>query len=88
MIAVVCWQNVPFYMILFLAGLASFSPELQAAAKLDGWRATGRSSGALKLPHLQGTIRTGAMLAVIGSLRLLRPHLRDDRRVAPTAPRK
>ena len=67
-IAVVCWQNVPFYMILFLAGLASFSPELQAAAKLDGasdWTIFWR----LKLPHLQGTIRTGAMLAVIGSLR-------------------
>ncbi len=67
-IAVICWQNVPFYMILFLAGLASFPPELQEAATLDGasdatifWR--------IKLPHLQGTIRTGAMLAVIGSLR-------------------
>lgn len=67
-IAVVCWQNVPFYMILFLAGLASFSPDLQAAAKLDGasdWTIFWR----IKLPHLQGTIRTGAMLAVIGSLR-------------------
>ena len=67
-IAVVCWQNVPFYMILFLAGLASFPPDLHAAAKLDG------ASGwtifwHIKLPHLQGTIRTGAMLAVIGSLR-------------------
>ena len=67
-IAVVCWQHVPFYMILFLAGLASFAPELHDAAKLDGasdrtifWR--------IKLPHLQGTIRTGALLAVIGSLR-------------------
>lgn len=67
-IAVVCWQNVPFYMILFLAGLASFPADLQAAAKLDGandWTIFRR----IKLPHLQGTIRTGAMLAVIGSLR-------------------
>jgi len=67
-IAVVCWQNVPFYMILFLAGLASFSPDLYAAAKLDGasdWTIFWR----IKLPHLQGTIRTGALLAVIGSLR-------------------
>lgn len=67
-IAVVCWQNVPFHMILFLAGLASFSPELKEAATLDGaskstifWK--------LKLPHLQGTVRTSAMLAIIGSLR-------------------
>lgn len=65
---VICWQNVPFYMILFLAGLASFPPELSEAATLDGasnstifWR--------IKLPHLQGTVRTAAMLAVIGSLR-------------------
>ena len=67
-IAVVCWQNVPFYMILFLAGLASFSPDLYAAAKLDGasdWTIFWR----IKLPHLQGTIRTGALLAEIGSLR-------------------
>jgi len=66
--AVICWQNVPFYMILFLAGLASFPSDLREAATLDGasestifWR--------IKLPHLQGTVRTAAMLAVIGSLR-------------------
>ena len=67
-IAVVCWQNIPFYMILFLAGLSSFPRELSEAARLDGasestifWR--------IKLPHLQGTIRTAVLLAIIGSLR-------------------
>ncbi len=67
-VAVVCWQNIPFYMILFLAGLASFPPELNEAATLDGaspatifWK--------IMLPHLQGTVRTAAMLSVIGSLR-------------------
>ena len=67
-IAVVCWQNIPFYMVLFLAGLSSFPRELGEAARLDGasestifWR--------IKLPHLQGTVRTGAMLAIVGSLR-------------------
>ncbi|SKA02249.1 carbohydrate ABC transporter permease [Consotaella salsifontis] len=67
-IAVVCWQNIPFYMVLFLAGLASFPRELNEAARLDGaseitifWR--------LKLPHLKGTFRTAVLLAVIGSLR-------------------
>ncbi|MDR3517084.1 MAG: sugar ABC transporter permease [Azospirillaceae bacterium] len=67
-IAVICWQNIPFYMLLFLAGLASFPRELSEAAHLDGatettifWR--------IKLPHLQGTFRTGVLLAVIGSLR-------------------
>ena len=67
-IAVICWQNIPFYMILFLAGLSSFPAELGEAARLDGasestifWR--------IKLPHLQGTIRTAMLLAVLGSLR-------------------
>lgn len=67
-IAVVCWQNIPFYMVLFLAGLSSFPSELREAAHLDGaseatifWR--------IKLPHLQGTIRTAILLAIIGSLR-------------------
>ncbi len=67
-IAVVCWQNVPFYMVLFLAALSSFPREISEAARLDGasartifWR--------LKLPHLQGTFRTAVLLAVIGSMR-------------------
>lgn len=67
-IAVICWQNVPFYMILFLAGLSSFPAEIGEAARLDGaseWTIFWR----MKLPHLQGTVRTGALLAIIGSLR-------------------
>lgn len=67
-IIVICWQNIPFYMVLFLAGLSSFPRELGEAARLDGasestifWR--------IKLPHLQGTLRTAVMLAVVGSMR-------------------
>nr|WP_041220777.1 sugar ABC transporter permease [Deinococcus geothermalis] len=67
-IAVVCWQNIPFYMLLFLAGLSSMPSELREAATLDGasepvifWRIT--------LPFLQGTIRTAIVLSLIGSLR-------------------
>lgn len=67
-VAVVCWQNIPFYMILFLAGLASFPPELNEAATLDGARPS-TIFWKIRLPFLRGTIRTGAMLAVIGSLR-------------------
>lgn len=67
-IAVICWQNIPFYMVLFLAGLSSFPAELSEAARLDGaseWTIFRR----IKLAHLQGTIRTAALLSVIGSLR-------------------
>ncbi|MGY2050321.1 carbohydrate ABC transporter permease [Methylobacterium sp. JK268] len=67
-IAVVCWQNIPFYMVLFLASLASFPEEIAEAARLDG-----ASEAAIvwhiKLPHLRGALRTGALLAIIGSLR-------------------
>ncbi|WP_341679360.1 sugar ABC transporter permease [Niveibacterium sp. SC-1] len=67
-IAVVCWQHIPFYMVLFLAGLASFPTELKEAAQLDGAsRAT--LFFRIKLPHLQGTIRTAVLLSLIGSLR-------------------
>ncbi|WP_198666037.1 carbohydrate ABC transporter permease [Tropicimonas sp. IMCC34043] len=67
-IAVVCWQNIPFYMVLFLAALSSFPREITEAARLDG--ATGRTIfWRLKLPHLQGTFRTAVLLAVIGSMR-------------------
>jgi raffinose/stachyose/melibiose transport system permease protein len=67
-VAVICWQNIPFYMILFLAGLASFPAELKEAATLDGARPA-TIFWKIQLPYLQGTIRTGAMLAIIGSLR-------------------
>ncbi|SMB78926.1 carbohydrate ABC transporter permease [Deinococcus hopiensis] len=67
-IAVVCWQNIPFYMLLFLAGLSGMPGELREAATLDGanervifWKIT--------LPFLQGTIRTAVVLSLIGSLR-------------------
>ena len=67
-IVVICWQNIPFYMVLFLAGLSSFPSELGEAARLDGasestifWR--------IKLPFLQGTVRTGITLAIVGSMR-------------------
>lgn len=67
-IAVVCWQNIPFYMVLFMAGLASFPPEIGEAARLDGAGPV-RIFWSLKLPHLRGTFRTAVLLAVVGSLR-------------------
>ena len=67
-IAVVCWQNIPFYMVLFLAALSSFPREVSEAARLDG-ASGGTIFWKLKLPHLQGTVRTAVLLAVIGSMR-------------------
>jgi raffinose/stachyose/melibiose transport system permease protein len=67
-LAVICWQFIPFYMLIFQAALASIPGELHDAAMIDGatenqffWR--------IVLPVLQGTIRTSAVLSLIGSLR-------------------
>jgi len=35
-IAVICWQYIPFYMVLFIAGLTTIPGDLLEAARLDG----------------------------------------------------
>lgn len=67
-IAVICWQFIPFYMILFLAALTGIPEELREAAFIDGatenqyfWR--------IVLPLLRGTISTAVVLSLIGSLK-------------------
>jgi len=67
-ILVVCWQNIPFYMLLFLAGLSGMPSELKEAAKLDG-ASEGVIFRRITIPFLQGTIRTALVLSLIGSLR-------------------
>jgi raffinose/stachyose/melibiose transport system permease protein len=67
-IAVICWQFIPFYMLLFLAALGGIPAELREAALIDGatenkyfWR--------IALPLMRGTIVTAATLSLIGSLK-------------------
>ncbi|MBK8051178.1 MAG: sugar ABC transporter permease [Anaerolineales bacterium] len=67
-IAVICWQFIPFYMIIFYAALTGIPAELREAAFIDGatesnyfWR--------IVLPLLRGTISTAAVLSLIGSLK-------------------
>ncbi|XLE15722.1 sugar ABC transporter permease (plasmid) [Deinococcus altitudinis] len=67
-ILVVCWQNIPFYMLLFLAGLSSMPAELREAATLDG-ASEGVIFRRITIPFLQGTLRTALVLSLIGSLR-------------------
>ena len=67
-IAVICWQSIPFYMLLFMAGLSSMPAELGEAATLDG-AAPGVIFWRITLPFLQGTIRSAAVLSLIGALR-------------------
>lgn len=67
-IAVICWQFIPFYMILFLAALNGISEDLRDAALIDG--ATDRQYYLrIALPLVSGTVRTGMILSLIGSLK-------------------
>lgn len=67
-IAVVCWQYIPFYMILFIAGLTTIPTEILEAAKLDG-SSSWQSFRYVTLPMLRPIIRTAAILSLIGSLK-------------------
>ena len=65
---VVCWQFTPQYMILIRAGMTSISEDLYEAATIDGaskwqqfWKMT--------LPLLSRTLKTSAVLSIVGSLR-------------------
>jgi len=67
-IGVVCWQYIPFYMVLYLAAYGTIPVELYEAASIDGatrsqyfWR--------VSLPLLRPTIISGMTLSIIGSLK-------------------
>ena len=65
---VICWQFIPFYMIIIKAGMTNIPAEVYEAAKIDGangiqcfWKIT--------LPLLMPTIRSSAVLHLVGSLK-------------------
>ncbi|MTV25648.1 sugar ABC transporter permease [Nitriliruptoraceae bacterium ZYF776] len=67
-IMVVVWQFVPFYMLLFAAGLADLPGDLRDAARVDGatenqffWR--------VALPNLKPLVGIAAVLSLIGALK-------------------
>ncbi|MBM7553442.1 carbohydrate ABC transporter permease [Thalassobacillus pellis] len=67
-IATVCWQFAPFYMILFRAAIVGIPEDLYEAAEIDG--ASPRKKFLhITLPLLIPTIVTSAILSIIGSLK-------------------
>lgn len=65
---VICWQFIPFYMIILKAGLTNVPSDIYEAAKIDGadsyqcfWKVT--------LPLLMPTLRSAAVLQLVGSLK-------------------
>ncbi|MDR0455164.1 MAG: sugar ABC transporter permease [Treponema sp.] len=67
-IGVVCWQYIPFYMVLYLAAFGTIPVELYEAASLDG-ATQGQYFWSVSLPLLWPTIISGITLSIIGSLK-------------------
>jgi raffinose/stachyose/melibiose transport system permease protein len=67
-IMVICWQYIPFYMILYLAALNGVPEDLRDAALIDG-AGEGGYYRFVALPMVVGTVRTGILLSLIGSLK-------------------
>jgi raffinose/stachyose/melibiose transport system permease protein len=67
-VGVVCWQYVPFYMVLYIAGYGTIPVELYEAAAIDG-ASMGQYFWKVALPMLKPTIISGATISIIGSLK-------------------
>jgi len=65
---VICWQFIPFYMIILKAGLSNIPVELYEAARIDGadrWQCFVN----ITLPMIAPTLRTSAVMSMVGSLK-------------------
>jgi raffinose/stachyose/melibiose transport system permease protein len=67
-IGVVCWQYIPFYMVLYLAAYGTIPVELFEAASIDG-ATRGQYFWRVSLPLLRPTVISGITLSIIGSLK-------------------
>lgn len=67
-IAVICWQFAPFYMILLRAAMVGISEEIYDSAKMDGCNNWQKFWG-ITLPLIKPTLVTASVLSVIGSLK-------------------
>ncbi|MCL2034405.1 MAG: sugar ABC transporter permease [Oscillospiraceae bacterium] len=67
-IGVICWQYIPFYMVYYLAGYSGLSEDTYEAAIIDG-ATRGQYFWRVALPQLFPTIRSGAILSIVGSLK-------------------
>jgi len=65
---VICWQYTPQYMILLRAGMTGIPEELYEAATIDG-ASRWQQFWTMTLPLLSGTLKTSAVLSIVGSLK-------------------
>ena len=66
-IAVICWQFIPFYMVFFMAAYTNISYDIYEAAKVDG-ATKGQYFWKIALPLLFPSIKSAAILSMVGSL--------------------
>jgi ABC-type sugar transport systems, permease components len=65
---VICWQFIPFYMIIVNAGMTNISEAVYEAARIDG-ASPWHSFWKITLPLLMPTLRSAAILQLVGSLK-------------------
>jgi raffinose/stachyose/melibiose transport system permease protein len=67
-IAVICWQVIPFYMVYFIGSLSSISPEIYEASIIDGATKV-RYFFSIAIPMIKNNISNAIVLMVVGSLK-------------------
>lgn len=67
-IAVICWQFVPFYMVYFMAAYTNISYDIYEASRIDG-ASRGQYFWRIALPLLVPSIKSAAILSMVGSLK-------------------
>jgi len=67
-IATICWQYIPFYMIIFSAAISSIPKELHEAAYIDGANGI-QTFFKITIPLITNTIIMACILALTGSLK-------------------
>ncbi|QOV18529.1 sugar ABC transporter permease [Blautia liquoris] len=67
-ILVICWQFVPFYMVYFMAVFTNIPIDVFEAARIDG-ATKGQYFWKIALPLLYPSIKSAAILSMVGSLK-------------------
>ena len=67
-IAVICWQFTPFYMVYFMAAFTNIPYDVFEAARIDG-ATRGQYFWKIALPLLVPSMKSAAILSMVGSLK-------------------
>lgn len=67
-IAVICWQFTPFYMVYFMASYTNIPYDVFEAARIDG-ATRGQYFFRIALPLLVPSMKSAAILSMVGSLK-------------------